>query len=161
MEEYLESLDLSATFVRPTFFMENFVNYFAPQVEDDALVARLPLPAGVPLQMVAIAEVGEVAAAALLDPARVVGRRIEIAGDELMGEQIAAVYGDHRGLPARYELIPLDALADNPDQEAMFAWLSHPPAYQADFAATRNLGRLRPSLVQTVYCAAHVPFARR
>lgn len=139
VEEHLESLDLSATFVRPTFFMENFVNFLAPRVEDGTLVFRLPLPAGVSLQMIATADVGEVAAAALLDPARIVDGQIEIAGDELTGEQIAAVYSDNAGLPARFEPIPLDALADNPDQQAMFAWFAKPPAYQADFAATRNL----------------------
>jgi uncharacterized protein YbjT (DUF2867 family) len=139
VEEHLESLGLCATFVRPTFFMENLVNFFAPRVEDGTLVFRLPLPAGVPLQMIATADVGEVAATALLDPDRIGGGRIEIAGDELTGEQIAAVHGGHAGLPARYEPIPLDALADNPDQAAMFAWFAHPPSYQADFAATRNL----------------------
>ena len=39
VEEHLESLDLSATFVRPTFFMDNFVR-LAPQVEDGTLVFR-------------------------------------------------------------------------------------------------------------------------
>ena len=89
--------------------------------------------------MIATTDVGEVATAALLDPDRIFGGHIEIAGDELTGEQIAAVHGDHAGLPARYEPISLDALADNPDQEAMFAWFARPPSYQADFAATRNL----------------------
>jgi uncharacterized protein YbjT (DUF2867 family) len=150
VEEHLESLGLSATFVRPTFFMENFINFFAPHVEDDALVFRLPLPAGVPLQMIAVADIGTVAAAALLDLDRIVGGHIEIAGDELTGEQIAAVFGNHAGLPARYEPIPLDALADNPDQGAMFAWFAQPPSYEADFGATKSLAPSVQNLVTWV-----------
>ena len=69
-------------------------------------------------------------------PGRVPGGAIEIAGDELTGEQIAAAHGDAAGLPARYEPLPLDVLADDPDQQAMFAWFARPPAYRADLVAT-------------------------
>jgi uncharacterized protein YbjT (DUF2867 family) len=138
VEDHLTSLGLSTTFVRPVFFMENFVRYFTPQTEAGTLVVRLPLPPGIPLQLIATDDIGSVAAAALLDPARV-GPSIEIAGDERTGEQIAAVYGDQASLPARYEPIPLEALANDPDQQAMFAWFVKLPAYQADFAATKRL----------------------
>ena len=47
--------------------------------------------------------------------------------------------GRPRALPARYEPIPLEALANDPDQQAMFAWFAKLPAYQADFAATKRL----------------------
>src|SRR6266852_9559849 len=52
VEEHLASLGLSTTFVRPVFFMENFAQYFAPQVEDGSLVLRQPLPPGIPLQLI-------------------------------------------------------------------------------------------------------------
>ena len=96
--------------------------------------------------MIATEDVGRVAAAALLDRDSVAGA-IEIAGDELTGERIAAVHGDHTGLPARYEANPLDAVKDADHQAAMFAWFAHPPSYQADFAATRTLD---PSLQNLV-----------
>lgn len=139
VEEHMESLGLPATFVRPAFFMDNFASFFAPRVEDGALVLRMPLPAGVPMQMIATDDIGKVAAAALLNPSRMDGGQVEIAGDELTGEQVAAIYGEQEGWPARYEPLPLEVLADNPDQHAMFAWFADPPSYQADFAATRSL----------------------
>jgi uncharacterized protein YbjT (DUF2867 family) len=82
-------------------------------------------------------DIGTVVVAALLDP-ELVGASIEIAGDELTCEQIAVALGDHAGLPARFEPIPLD-LAGNFDRHAMFAWMQDPPSYQADFAATKRL----------------------
>lgn len=137
VEEHLLELGLSTTFVRPTFFMENFAS--GPQEEDGTLVLRSPLAPGVPLQMVAVDDIGAVAAAALLDPAATPGGSVEIGGDELTGEQIAATFGTRAGRPARFEPLPLDVLGDDKDLYAMFAWFRSLPAYEADFAATRRL----------------------
>ncbi len=65
------------------------------------------------------------------------GEAVEIAGDELTGEQIAALYGQRAGLPERFEARPLSVLAEDSDQEAMFTWFTQLPAYRADFDATR------------------------
>jgi uncharacterized protein YbjT (DUF2867 family) len=138
VEEHLTCMGLPVTFVRPTFFMENF-NQSGPQEQDGVLVLRSPLASGVPLQMVAVDDIGAVAAAALLDPTRLPGGSIEIAGDELSGEQIADAFGQQAGLPARFEPLPLTVLADDPDLQIMFTWFTKLPAYQADFAATREL----------------------
>ncbi|MGH3786729.1 MAG: NmrA/HSCARG family protein [Pseudonocardiaceae bacterium] len=139
VEEYMSALGLPTSFVRPTFFMENFTYFLAPKQEDGVVVLRAPLAPEVPLQMVAVEDIGAVAAAALLDPASVPGGAVEIAGDELTGEQIAAVYRGRVGLPARFEALPLSVLADDADQAAMFTWFAQLPAYQADFDATRRL----------------------
>jgi uncharacterized protein YbjT (DUF2867 family) len=137
VEEHLIELGLPTTFVRPTFFMDNFRSA-GPQEEDGVLVLRFPLAPGVPLQMVAVDDIGAVAAAVLLDPDAIPGGAVEIAGDELTGEQIAAAFGRQAGLPARFEPLPLDVL-DDEDQHAMFAWFQTLPAYEADFALTRKL----------------------
>jgi uncharacterized protein YbjT (DUF2867 family) len=138
VEEYLAGLGLPVTFVRPVFFMEN-LNRFAPTADNGGLVLRLPLPAGLPLQMIAARDIGRVAAAALLDPGRIPSRAIEIAGDELTGEQIAAAFGQAENRSARYEPLPLDTLSGDQDRQAMFTWFTHLPAYQADFDLTRDL----------------------
>lgn len=138
VEEYLAALGFPLTVVRPTFFMENFTRG-GPQDENGVLVLHLPLPPGVPVQMIGVRDVGVVAAAALLDPAAVPGGAVEIAGDERTGEQIAAAFGQQAGLPSRFEPLPLSALAGDPDLQAMFSWFTTLPAYQADFAATRAL----------------------
>ena len=138
IEEHLESLGLPVTFLRPVFFMENLTGQ-GPTVEDGELVVRLPLPADVPVQMVAVRDIGAAAAAALLDPSEVPGGAIELAGDELTGDQVAAVFGAHAGLPARYEALPLAVLGGDEDMTRMFSWFTQRPAYQGDFAGTRAL----------------------
>ena len=139
VEQYLVARSLATVFVRPVFFMDNFAQFIAPALENGTLVVRLPLPAGVPLQMITAEDVGAVAAAAVLDPGRVAGGSIEIAGDELTGEQMAEAYQRRYDVPARYEPLPIDVLAGDADQRAMFEWFARPPAFQADFAATRAL----------------------
>ncbi len=128
---------MPTTFVRPVFFMENFPRFMPPTEEAGTLVLRLPMPGDVPLQMVAAADVAAVATVALMEPDRVPGDTIEIGGDELTGEEMAVSYGAWRGMPARFESLPVDILDD--DQRAMFEWFASPPAYQADFAATKQL----------------------
>jgi uncharacterized protein YbjT (DUF2867 family) len=127
-----------ATFVRPAFFMENL----APQLTRDDhgdIVIRLPMPADVPLQMVAVRDIGSVSARLLIDPRSIDTHAIEIAGDELTLAHVADQVGRAYGTPARFEEVPLEALRDDEDMTAMFRWFAETPAYQADLDATRRL----------------------
>jgi uncharacterized protein YbjT (DUF2867 family) len=137
VEEHIEKIGIPATFVRPTFFYENLLGQL-PQSDAESIVVRLPVPDGVPLQMVAVDDIGAVAAAAVLDPSRVPAGAVEIAGDELTGSQIAAVFESVTGRPARYEALPVDVVDDD-DQRAMFGWFAKLPAYQADRGLTAEL----------------------
>jgi uncharacterized protein YbjT (DUF2867 family) len=138
VEEHIESLGHHATFLRPVFFMENLLG-FGASVEGGEVVVRLPLPDGIPLQMIAVRDIGKAAAALLKGGTAVEGGSIEIGGDALTGAQIAGAIGTHLGLPSRYEAIPLAAVASFGDTADMFRWFAETPAYQADFAATRAL----------------------
>lgn len=137
VEQYLREVGLPARVIRPTFFMDNFAGYFAPQVENSVSVVRAPLRPDVPLQMIAVADIGRAAATVLLEPDRL-SAPIEIAGDELTAEQVTEVFARHAGLPGRFEPLPVESL-DDADQEAMFGWFQRLPAYRADFAGTRAL----------------------
>ncbi|WP_369139055.1 NmrA/HSCARG family protein [Modestobacter versicolor] len=135
VEEHIGSLGLPHTFLRPVFFMENL----GATVEDGTVVVRLPFPGDVPLQMVAVQDIGTAAARVLLDPARVAGGSIELGGDERTGDQVAAAFGARAGLPARYEELPLSVLGGDEDMTRMFRWFTELPAYRADLAGTRAL----------------------
>jgi uncharacterized protein YbjT (DUF2867 family) len=137
VEEHIEKLGIPATFVRPTFFYENLLRQ-PQESEDGTIVVRLPFADGIPLQMIAVDDIGAVAAAVITDPSRVPAGAVEIAGDELTGSQIAEAFGAQAGQPARYEALPLDAAGDD-DQRAMFAWFARLPAYQADRILTAEL----------------------
>ena len=88
--------------------------------------------------MISVRDIGRAAAALLLmrDPAVA---PVEIAGDELTGEQIAERIAHRLGSTTSYMQLPLDVLGDDEDIKMMFGWLARLPAYQADFARTREL----------------------
>jgi uncharacterized protein YbjT (DUF2867 family) len=124
------------TFVRPTFFMETL--RLMIRRHGDRVIIAMPLAGDVGLQMISARDVGRAAAALLLmgDPAEA---PVEVAGDELTGEQIAERIAHRLGSPTTYVQLPLDVLGDDEDLKMMFGWLARLPAYQADFARTREL----------------------
>ncbi|VVJ18470.1 Uncharacterised protein [Amycolatopsis camponoti] len=138
IEEYLELSGLRATMVRPTAFMENFATVMAPSVEDGTIVLRLPLPDDIALKMISIKDIGQVAASILLGTADVPGGAVEVIGDELTGSRIAAAFGAHAGLPARYEALPLSVLGNDLDK-AMFRQFAEASEYPSDLAAVRAI----------------------
>ena len=139
VEEHIELLGIHHTFLRPVLFMDN-LSGFMTSVENGQVVVRMALPDGIPLQMVAVRDIGRAAAALLLDGgAGVEGESVEIVGNTLTGTQIAQAIGAYAGLPGRYEALPLEAIASFGDTAEMFRWLAETPAYQADFEATRAL----------------------
>ncbi|MFG1967284.1 NmrA/HSCARG family protein [Nonomuraea sp. NPDC049028] len=129
---------VATKFVRPTFFMENL----APQLADGGsgeLVLRLPVAGDVPLQMIAVRDIGAAAARLLIAPDVIDGDAVELAGDELTMAQVADRVASELGRPTRYEGLPIDVLRDDEDMRAMFQWFATVPAYQADFDLTRHL----------------------
>lgn len=157
VEQYLQSLNLRTTVVRPVYFMENLPSMVS--IEDDTLVLRQPLPDGIGLQMVAVRDVGRVCATALMEPGSIPSGVVEIAGDELTGTRIAAVLGRAAGMSARYEALPLQVLDEQPDARAMFAWFADLPAYRADFGATRGLAEGALSLAEWIAATGWKPTA--
>ena len=137
VEERLSDL-VPATFLRPTFFMENLAGQLTPDPSGDVVV-RLPMPADVALQMVGVRDIGAAAARLLVEPGVIDGDAVEIAGDELTLDEVAERVGRTTGRRARFEEVPLAALGDDDDQRAMFRWFATVPAYQADLAVTRRL----------------------
>lgn len=124
------------TFVRPTFFMETL--RLMIQRDGDSTKLAMPLPGDVAVQMISVRDIGRAAAALLLasDPAVA---PVEVAGDELTGEQVAERIAHRVGSPTTYVQLPLDVLGDDEDLKMMFGWLAGVPAYRADFVRTREL----------------------
>ncbi len=85
-------------FVRPTFFMETL----RPMVQrnNGRVAIAMPLPKDIALQMISVRDIGRVAAALLLTGEPTAS--VEIAGDELNGEQIADRVAQQLGSPTAY-----------------------------------------------------------
>ncbi len=160
IEEYLKLSGLRTTMVRPTAFMENFATVMAPSLEDGTIVVRLPLPNNIPLKMISIKDIGQIAAAILLDTADVPGGAIEVIGDEPTGPQISAAFGAHAGLPSRYEALPLSVLGNDLDK-AMFRQFAEASQDPSDLAAVKAIEPNTWNLAEWIHSTGWTPPADR
>ncbi len=125
------------TIIAPVCLMEDLV---APPATADLLAGRLAmaLPAGRSMQHIALADVGGFAASIIERGSEVFGRRFDIAGDELTGEQAAAILSDAAGHRIRYRALAPEALrARSQELAAMFEWLDR-VGHAADIEGLRD-----------------------
>jgi uncharacterized protein YbjT (DUF2867 family) len=137
IEAHIRRLGVPATVLRPAFFMENFTTHTPPAVVDGELVVRLALRPDTRMQLVAVRDIGEFAAIAFDES---LAQTFVVAGDALSGPEIASRLGAARGLPARFEQLPLEQVrAFDPEVARMFEWFESGKGELADLPALRAL----------------------
>lgn len=137
IEAHIHALGLPATVLRPVFFMDNFATHTKPAMVDGELVVRLALRPDTPLQLIATRDIGVFAALAF---ERKLAGPVVIGGDVRTGAELADPFAKARGVPARFEQVPLDELrAFDPEVARMFAWFDSRASERADLAALRAL----------------------
>jgi uncharacterized protein YbjT (DUF2867 family) len=97
-------------------------------------VVRKALPPDRPLQVLALADLANLAALVFDRHESFLGKRIDIASDELTGAKTAEILTRVIGRPIRYEQQPLGEMsAINPALAAMYEWFDR-VGYRVDFA---------------------------
>ncbi|MER7779718.1 NmrA/HSCARG family protein [Streptomyces sp. NPDC096191] len=143
VEQYLRTLDLPTTVLRPVMFHDILLD-IAPRPVEGELVLAMWLDPAIPVQLIATSDIGVFAADAFEDPDAWLGRVVEIAGDALTGPQMAAAFGAVAGVPTRYRQLPIEPLRSaRPDLANMFDWFER-DGFRADLEGLR---RNRPGLV--------------
>jgi uncharacterized protein YbjT (DUF2867 family) len=133
IERHVQSLGITYTIIAPAYFMENLD---LRSVRNGRLA--LPLPATRKLQQTALADIASVAALVLERGEPFLGKRINIASDELSGSEMAAILSDVAGRSVAYVEVPLDRVrAGSEDLALMFEWLDH-VGYSADISTLRR-----------------------
>ncbi|KPK09636.1 MAG: nucleoside-diphosphate sugar epimerase [Anaerolineae bacterium SG8_19] len=137
VEKHIASSGLPYTIIAPVYFMENLTTpWSVPGLRQGKLA--LALPADQPLQQIAVRDIGAFAAAVIERRESVFGHRYDIAGDEISGEESAAIFSEATGRKIQYESFPPDALrAQSEDMALMFEWLND-TGYSADIAGLRR-----------------------
>ncbi len=114
IEQYIHALGLRATVLRPVAFMENY-NWSRPAILSGTL-ASIGLRLDKVQQMIAVDDIGALAALAFERPEEFIGRAIEIAGDELTEPQIVETFSRVIGRPIQLGQMPFDP-NQQPDPE--------------------------------------------
>jgi uncharacterized protein YbjT (DUF2867 family) len=137
IEAYIDALGVPATVLRPVFFMENW-RYLLPPANGGERVGALALDPDTSLQMIALRDIGRIAADAFDRPGHLLGRKLDIAGDELTPGQISDVFAKADGIPTRFEPLPIEQLRAHAEQLAlMFTWFNE-HGFRADIATLRR-----------------------
>lgn len=137
VEHYLRHSRVPYTILGPTFFMENFTSPMFRHGLSSGILG-LGLPPTVGLQMVAVADLAAFATLVLMDPEEFIGQRIEVASDEVTGQQATDLLSYASGHRLHYQQLPLGFLQEESDDMArMYEWLGR-VGYHADILTLRH-----------------------
>ncbi len=137
IEQHIQSLGIPHTIIGPVYFLDNMYGPFVlPGLQQGTLA--LALPAGRSLQGIAVTDIGTFAALVLERRDEFLGRRVDIASDELTGPEYAEVIARAAGRPISFAEVPLEQVrAMNEDLAIMMEWLNR-VGYSADIASLRR-----------------------
>jgi uncharacterized protein YbjT (DUF2867 family) len=133
VEKHIAKIGIRATILAPVFFMENL--YFAKEQLAKGVYAAT-LPPTRTLAQVAVADIGAVAVRVLEDAGRFTGKRFDLAGDELTGNDVVAILSRVTGRHFTHYQIPLDVIRQRMGEDGvrMYEWLDR-VGYTVDRAA--------------------------
>jgi uncharacterized protein YbjT (DUF2867 family) len=121
VEQHIKNCGIPYTIIGPTFFMENLLSYSHAGLQQGQLA--LPLSPSRILQQSALENIAEFFALVLERRDSFLDKRIDIASDELTGEQAAKVLSDELGRKIRYVQVPLEQIRQaSEDLALMYEW---------------------------------------
>lgn len=111
IEEHIRGLPIAFTIVRPATFMELLAR--RDFWSDGHLISFFADPDR-RLELIAVDDIGRIAAAVLNDRDRFAGKSINLAGDELTATDIASAISQAMGRPISYQRFPDELLERQP-----------------------------------------------
>ncbi len=122
VEQHLIQSGVPFTIIAPVFFYDNMMAPFTlPGLQHGQLAQALP--ANIPLEGISVKNIGEFAGLILENPERFLGKRINIAGDELDGNRWAEVLSAASNKQIGYSEIPVEMLEQSStDMAKMYRW---------------------------------------
>ncbi|WP_199615310.1 NmrA/HSCARG family protein [Paenibacillus alkalitolerans] len=141
IEEYIRSLDLPLTILRPAWFMDNFSD---PLFGLQTGKLSTAIKSNIKLQLIAVEDIGAFSALAFENPERYLGKTIEIAGDSLTPVAISNAISRAIGGDIPYVEIPIDTIRQiSPSGARTFEFINN-EELKIDIAEVR---RLHPGLL--------------
>ena len=136
VEKHIAKIGARATILAPVAFMENL--YFIKEQLATGVYASALLPTR-SLAQVAVADIGAVAVRVLEDADRFTGKRFDLAGDELTGNDAMAILSSVTGRSFSYFQVPLDVVRQRMGEDAvkMYEWFDR-AGFTVDRAALRR-----------------------
>lgn len=133
----MRSLGVPYTIIAPAYFMDNaFAPFALPGLKQGSL--DMSLPANRALQQAALQDVASFAVLVLERREQFLGKRVDIASDELIGAQAAEILSRVSGHEIVFFEVPLaQTRAMSEDYALMMEWFDR-VGYSADIAVLRR-----------------------
>ncbi|HEX5838667.1 MAG TPA: NmrA/HSCARG family protein [Anaerolineales bacterium] len=137
IEQYIQSLGIAYTILRPAAFMDNY-NWSRAYILNGTFSANGLRP-DKKHQIIAVEDIAVFAALVFANPKEYIGRTLELAGDELTEPELAGTFSRVIGRPVK--LVPPSGGWSNASEEEMKAAFNffNGEAYTADIPALRKL----------------------
>jgi uncharacterized protein YbjT (DUF2867 family) len=136
VEKHIAKVGVRATILAPVAFMEN-LDFIKEQLAKGIYASALsPTRA---LAQIAVPDIGAVAVRVLEEPARFTGKRFDLAGDELTGNDAMSILSRVTGSNFTYFQVPLDVVRQRMGEDAvkMYEWFDR-VGFAVDRAALRR-----------------------
>ena len=137
VEKHIQERDLPCTIVAPVFLMENLMSpWHLPTLQQGSFA--IPMPPGRKLQHVALADAAEFERLVVENREQFLGKRINIASDELTGAKVAEILSRVTGQDIRFSQVPIEQVREaSEDAALMYEWFAR-VGYSADIPALRR-----------------------
>ena len=139
VEKHLETLDMPYTIVGPAYFMDNiFFPFMLEELKKGLL--KNAMPGDRKLQQIAVEDIGKFVGIVVNEREEMFGKRVNISGDELTGEEAAQILSNAIGKKIQYEGYSPDYLRDqSQDMALMYEWFNE-KGYTADLNSLNKYG---------------------
>jgi uncharacterized protein YbjT (DUF2867 family) len=136
VEQHIREIGLRAAILAPVYFMENV--YFT-RAELAKGIYATPLTPSRKLAQVAVADIAAFGVLALENPDRFAGKRVDIAGANVSGEEAVEILSRVSGKKFSYLQVPMEMIrkAMGEDGAIMYEWFEK-VGYDVDLAALRR-----------------------
>lgn len=151
IERHIAKIGLAYTFVRPSYFVENFLASGSFAFINWSLLSWA-LEKNRKIQFTAVDDIGAYVALVFSQPDSFLGQAIELAGDEKTFAEIKTIYTQVMGKKPRYLTLPGWLFAPmSKEMSTMFTWFKR-EGFQADIPALRSqlpqLKSLKQALIE-------------
>jgi len=136
VEKHIRSIGARAAIIAPVYFMEN-AKFTQDQMSQG--VFATPLSPDRKLAQIAVADIAACAVSVLEHREKYEGKRYDIGGDELSGNEAAAILSKVKGKPFKYFQVPMEMIKKRmgDDGAKMYEWFER-VGYTLDLAALRR-----------------------
>lgn len=137
VEKHIRSLGLQATVLRPSAYMENYVNFDHYGIRNGTYAdATRP---DVPVNLIAVDDIGAFVGLAFKHPEQYIGKTLELAGDALTPPDIVAAISRETGQAVTFRQIPAETIREqNEILGRIYDWINA-GGYQVDRSSLREL----------------------